>query len=135
MNLQTSKSRIHRRLRNLTFSLLALLSLALTGSCAHNSSADSVGERQAKYFGTHPNVPREIAKAIRSGRIVLGMDREQVSAALGEPLRRKISASESDLEWWLYPSVKLLQDHFRSQGAFLFKIVFRDGRVASIDAI
>jgi hypothetical protein len=49
------------------------------------------------------NIPAPIRKAIQDKRVIEGMDREQVLAAVGRPLRKERQTVDgTDLEDWMY---------------------------------
>lgn len=52
------------------------------------------------------------------------MDPEQVVVVLEQPLRRVVYGGTSPVEAWFYPGHKLHQDHHRTGGATLFRLVF-----------
>lgn len=111
------------------FSLCVMLS-----ACVDVPLRQRAAFRQQQYLSTHREVPRDIAKAIDTGHVLLGMDREQVWTVLGDPVRKTtFSASKCDV--WLYPSFRLHQDQLHSHGADSFRLVFIDGRLAIIEPI
>lgn len=83
----------------------------------------------AAYLGAHPTTERPIAKAIRDGHVIAAMDREQVVASVGPPVRRQ---QYGDYEVWLYRSSRFHQGA-SGHGATLVRVIFNRGRVASIE--
>lgn len=83
----------------------------------------------AAYLGTHPTTASSIARAIRDGHVIAAMDREQVVASVGAPIRRQ---TYGDYEVWLYRSDRFHQGA-ASHGATLVRMTFNRGRVASIE--
>lgn len=90
--------------------------------------------RQQQYLASHREVPPEIAKAIDTGHVLLGMDRDQVWTVLGDPVR-KATFSSSKVDVWLYPAVRLHQDQLHAHGVDSFRLVFMDGRLTLIEPI
>lgn len=85
------------------------------------------------YFGENRDASHVIKEAVRLGHIVPGMDRGQVTAALGEPIRKVHSSTTPDMEHWYYRLEKVHQEQFRGRGWSLVRITFRDDRVIKVD--
>jgi hypothetical protein len=79
------------------------------------------------------NAGEAMRRAIRLGHIVPGMDRGQVKAALGEPIRTIHPSKTPSLEHWLYRIDKLHQEQFRGRGWSFVRITLRDGVVIRVD--
>ena len=63
----------------------------------------SAGSRRQNYVASHPELGRDISTAILEGRIIKGMNTEDVRAAWGEPDQTTASASGQDLtKTWSY---------------------------------
>ena len=111
------------------FSLFVMLA-----ACVYVPLRQRATFRQQQYLATHREVPQDIAKAIDTGHVLLGMDRELVWTVLGDPVR-KATFSASKYEVWLYPAARLHQDQRHSHGADSFRLVFIDGRLVIIEPI
>ncbi len=107
--------------------------LVALAACVHVPRQGRASVRIAEYLENHRELPPSIADAIDRGHIVLGMDREQVVVVLGQPLDRREYGGTPPVEAWFYPGHKLHQDHHRTGGSTLFRVVFVDGRVALIE--
>jgi hypothetical protein len=82
---------------------------------------------------THRDTAASVAEAIRLGHVVPGMDREQVTAALGKPIRIVQKSNQSGKEDWLYRMEALHQEELRGRGWSFVRITFLDGRVVALD--
>jgi hypothetical protein len=130
------------RTNTLTFTALvgmagsALLTLLLLfGSTAPGRGTQSdEGSQQSlkRYFGER-NAGDAVRDAVRIGHIVPGMTREQVVAALGEPIRTTHSSRTPAMEHWLYPMERLHQEDLRGRGWSAVRITFIDGRVVRLE--
>ena len=118
-----------------SFCASAIASLAATAlaSCVHVPPRERAAFRLDEYFESHREVAPSIAQAMRNGHVVGGMDRQQVLAVLGEPMRRFRSRSPSAFEVWLYPAHKVHQGY--AHGATLCRVVFREERLLLIEPI
>jgi outer membrane protein assembly factor BamE (lipoprotein component of BamABCDE complex) len=110
-----------------------LLSLSLTVGCAEAGERATSQQRLRDYLGAHRDTTGAVAEAIRLGHVVPGMDREQVTAALGEPIRVIRSSSQGGVEHWLYRMETLHQEQLRGRGWSFVRITFLDGRVLRMD--
>lgn len=90
--------------------------------------------RKQQYFASHRELAPDTAKAIDSGHVIPGMDREQVWVVLGDPVRKSVFSS-GHVEVWLYPAVRLHQDQLHSHGTESFRLVFMDDRLVIIEPI
>ena len=115
---------------------LAMAAVAATlAGCAHIPPQDRADVRITQYLEAHRELPRGIADAIDDGHVTLGMDREQVVVVLGQPLRRRDYGGTPPVETWSYPGYRLHQDHHRTGGSTLFRVIFIDGRVALVEPL
>lgn len=113
-----------------------MISLALssaTWGCVHvPASRRSVPRREA-YLRSQRELPPRIADAIATGHVVAGMDRDQVKAVLGEPIKRTVFTRRDGVtEIWIYPAVRLHQGHMHADGT-LYRLVLADGRLVLIE--
>jgi hypothetical protein len=108
---------------------------AATGlvACVHVPPRGRAAVRLAEYFEAHAEVPPSIADAMQRGHITLGMDREQVFAVLGDPIRRTRYRGPAGPEVWLYPGYRIHQGH--DSGASLYRLVFVDSRLRFFEPI
>lgn len=110
--------------------LLALWLLA--SACVSIPRSKRAAVRLADYFATHEEVPPSVAATMNLGHVSLGMDPDQVWTVLGDPVRR---TGFGGVEVWLYQGHRFHQDHLRTQGSTLFRLVFVRGRLAVIDPL
>ena len=69
------------------------------------------------------NIPAPIKKAIEDKRVIEGMDKDQVMAAVGRPLRKeRRTVDGNDLEDWMYG---------RAPGKLTF-VTFEGNKVAKV---
>ena len=60
-------------------------------------------QRRQDFVDEHPTLSRDISTAILEGKIIKGMNRDDVRASWGEPKQITISASDSSAtELWSY---------------------------------
>ncbi len=111
----------------------AFLLLSTTVVFAGTQLPENTRQPWEAYFGENNDASQVIREAVRLGHIVPGMDRGQVTAALGEPIRKVHSSKTPDMEHWYYRVEKLHQEQFRGRGWSLVRITFRDGRVIKVD--
>ena len=113
--------------------VLLILSLTAVGcvSVPHRARADL---RRQQYLATHRGTPVDVAMAIEAGHVSPGMDRDQVLAVLGQPVR-VAEFSRSHIEIWLYPANRFHQDQLHSHGAGSFRLVFLDQRLSTIEPV
>lgn len=114
--------------------LFAIASLAV-GGCATLRRDDHSTVRYADYLERRPEMSPAVAEAMAAGHVIAGMDQAQVRVVLGRPLERRSYGGTPAVEVWLYPGHRLHQDHHRSGAATLFRLVFRDGRLAMLEPI
>jgi outer membrane protein assembly factor BamE (lipoprotein component of BamABCDE complex) len=110
-----------------------LVLLSLVG-CAHGSP-ESAATRSSRYLSAHPGTSSDIAEAIRQRKVILGMDKDQVVAAVGQPDIRSRFGGARWPEVWLYRASRLYQDILRSHGASFFRIAFADDRVSAVEPL
>lgn len=114
--------------------LLAMASIA-AGGCATLRRDDHFTVRYADYLEQRLEVSPAVAEAMAAGHVIAGMDQEQVRVVLGRPVECRSYGGTPAVEVWLYPGHRLHQDHHRSGAATLFRLVFRDGRLAMLEPI
>lgn len=100
---------------------------------ATTTAQEIPGQPWKAYFGEGKDANEVIREAVRLGHIIPGMDRGQVTTALGEPIRKIHSTKTSGLEHWLYGVETLHQEQFRGRGWSFVRITFLDGRVIMVD--
>ena len=113
---------------------LLLMFVLTAGGCASAPRFARADLRRQQYLATHREVPVDIAVAINAGHVSLGMDRDQVRAVLGEPVRIA-EFSRSHAEIWLYPASRFHQDQMHSHGAESFRLVFLGERLSTIEPV
>lgn len=109
-----------------------LLSVSLTVGPAEAGERGTSQQQLRDYLSAHRDTTEAVAEAIHLGHVVPGMDREQVTAALGEPIR-VMRSSRNGVEHWLYRMETLHQEQLRGRGWSLVRITFMDGRVLLVD--
>lgn len=111
-----------------------LIMFALTAAaCASAPHLVGAPARRQQYLASHTGIPADLAAAIDVGHVSPGMNRDQVRAVLGQPLR--ITAfSRSHAEIWMFPASRFHQDQMRSHGAASFRLVFIDDRLSMIES-
>lgn len=62
--------------------------VAVTVACVHVPPSRHASVRRNAYLAAHRELRPAIAEAIAKGHVIGGMDREQVTAVLGDPVRR-----------------------------------------------
>jgi hypothetical protein len=92
------------------------LLLGSTAPCRGAQSDESSPQSPKGYFGER-DAGDAVRDAIRIGHIVPGMTREQVVAALGEPIRKKRSSKTPGMEHWYYPMERVHQEDRPQRGA------------------
>lgn len=111
------------------------MTFTLTGAgCASMPPLTRADLRQQRYLSTHRGISAEFARAIEAGHVSRGMDRDQVTAVLGDPVR-KSAYSRSYAEIWLYPASRFHQDGMHAHGATSFRLVFLADRLSTIEPI
>ena len=108
--------------------------LATIAGCASAPRIERADVRRQLYLAAHQGISADLAAAIDSGHVLPGMDRDQVRAVLGQPIR-VTEFSRSHAEIWLFPASRLHQDKMHSHGAASFRLVFIDQRLSTIDPI
>ena len=110
------------------------LALILLAGCVRVPLWARAEFRKQQFFATHREVSSAVATAIDTGHVILGMDREEVSVVVGDPVRKSVFRSGA-VEVWLYPAVRFHQDPAHSHGADSFRLVFIDGRLRVIEPV
>ena len=113
--------------------LTALLLLSTTLPCAGTQVDENTWQSQKADRRENKDADKAIREAIRLGHIVPGMDRGQVTAALGEPIRKIHSSKTTGMEHWLYRMAKLHQEELRGRGWSFVRITFLEGRVIMLN--
>ena len=76
-----------------------------------------------------------MADAIASGHVLIGMDRAQVHAVLGDPVRTTVFHTKAGTtEVWFYPAARVHQGHMHAGGT-LYRLVFVAERLSVIEAL
>lgn len=107
----------------------------LVSACVHVPLSARASFRIDQYLSTHAELPPSILKAIRDGHVIAGMDREQVRAVLGTPLKTSVFRRDRNVEVWIYPGHRLHQDQLRGDKAWAFRLVLVDGVLTIIEPI
>lgn len=84
--------------------MLMLYGCAATSSNQSQTSVEQIdNNRRQHYVRSHPSLPEEIKQNILNGVIQIGMTKEMVMAALGEPNNVQRSGDSSGIrEVWVY---------------------------------
>ncbi len=107
----------------------------LASACVHVPSSRRAGPRREAYLRSQRELPPRIAEAIATGHVIVGMDRDQVKAVLGEPVKTTVFTTRDGVtEIWIYPAVRLHQGHMHADGT-LFRLVLTAGRLALIEPL
>lgn len=114
----------------LRVALTIILALSLP-VCAY-TTPEPRAARAARYLQAHPQTPPETAEAIQEGRVVVGMEPDQVIASVGPPERHAEFEGAGRPEVWIYPAVRFNLKQPGAHSALLLRILFLDGRVRSI---
>ena len=123
---------VHRTL--LLLSTEALLATTVLSACVRVPPSQRAVPRREAYLSRHRELPPRIAEAIATGHLVVGMDREQVVAVAGEPVRStKFNRNDQSAEILIYPGHRLHQGHLRSDGGSLFRVVLVNGTVVHLE--
>ncbi len=122
------------RSRRSVQALLVAGCVVTAGSCAPLPRQAFASARLSDYLASRPELTPEIARAIDTGHLVLGMDTRQVWVVLGDPIRRT-SFQASRIEVWLYGPGRLHQDQLHTHGNEAFRVVFREGRLILIETL
>lgn len=59
-------------------------------------------KRRRTYLVQHPNLSTELKNAILEGRVLIGMSKDQVIAAIGRPDQRQDTSTWAAREQWIY---------------------------------
>lgn len=114
--------------------VLLATSVFISG-CVHVPLSARASFRREQYLSTHPELPPTILKAIQDGHVIAGMDREQVRAVLGTPLKTSVFPRDRRVEIWIYPAHRLHQDQLRGDKAWVFRLVLVDGLLTIVEPI
>ena len=121
---------VRKRLRGIVLMMFA----STASGCATGPHLLGGADRRQQYLAAHTGIPADLASAIDVGHVSPGMNRDQVRAVLGQPLR--ITAfSRSHAEIWLFPVSRFHQDQMHSHGAVSFRLVFIGDRLTTIEPI
>lgn len=107
--------------------LISLVSLTQLSACGTApvvacDAACLVEQRRNLYIQQNPQLPEQLKAAIRSGKLLVGMSKEEVAAVLGPPDKTvDMRAKWIEREQWLYTS----------QGETAGSFVFRFGKLHS----
>lgn len=108
---------------------------AMASACVHVPPSGRQGFRVDQYLAAHRELSPSVRKAIEDGHVILGMDRDQVKAVLGAPVKTADFHREREIQIWIYPGHRLHQDQLRGDKAWLFRLVLIDGILAVIEPI
>lgn len=116
--------------------LLLIVSTVVLGTgCMHVPASRRAVPRREAYLRSQRELSPRVADAIAAGHVLIGMDRAQVQAVLGDPVRRTVFDTKgAATEVWIYPAVRLHQGHTHAGGT-LYRLVFVDGRLSVIEAL
>lgn len=114
--------------------LLVILAVVLLAACATAPAQFVPGRDAQRYVATHPEIDRNIAAAVLSGEIVVGMSAYDVRAAGGSPVAR-FPYPNASREAWLIPTAKLQLGHYRYHNTPLVRVMFERGRVIDVQRI
>jgi hypothetical protein len=120
-------------LKSLPFPAVMFAAVALS-ACASVPPSQRAAPRRDAYLRGHGELPPRIAEAIATGHLVVGMDREQVLAVAGQPVKSRTFKRDGRLtEVLIYPAFRLHQGHLRSDGGSLFRVVLVNGTVTYME--
>ena len=112
----------------------ACLSTVALGACAHVREGDHAVVRRDAYLRSQVELAPAVAKAIAEGHVIAGMNREQVTAVLGKPVKvTRFVRDERLTEVWIYPAARLHQGTLRMHDGSLFRLVITDDRLTVIE--
>ena len=115
-------------------SVLGVMVLVSAIGCASVPKQQTANDRRAAYLASSPKMSAEVAWAVETAHISIGMDRKQVEVVLGQPLSKRPFA-KSDTEVWVYSGGRLHQGQLHSHGNEAFRLVFRTGRLLLIETL
>lgn len=115
----------------LCFLMLALTTTLVASGCASLKQPTTATGRKANYVASHHELSPELAGSIEAGRLVLGMNREQVEAVIGEP-NRQTSFQTRDAEVWLYRAGRVHVNQL-PDGIEAFRLVFIKDRLVLVE--
>ena len=107
----------------------------LASACASVPPSGRQRWRVEQYLSTHGELTPSMRRAIEDGHVIVGMDREQVRAVLGVPVKTAEFHRERQIQIWIYPGYRLHQDQLRGDKAWLFRLVLIDGVLTIIEPI
>ena len=114
--------------------LLVILAVVLLAACATTPSPFVPRRDAERYVATHPELDRNIAAAVLSGEIVVGMSAYDVRAAGASPIAR-FPYPNASREAWLVPTAKLQLGHYRYHNTPLLRVMFERGHVIDVQRI
>ncbi len=111
---------------------LCFVALAFaTAGCASLPQSTPASARTASYLAAHPELTRDVSRAIENGRLLLGMNIAQVAAVIGEPDRRtRFDATGSEV--WLYRAGRAHLNQL-PDGVQAFRLAFEKNRLVLIE--
>lgn len=119
-----------------SFVAAATVWVTVTGACVHVPPSRGALARRDAYLLAHAELRPAIADAIAKGHVIGGMDREQVTAVLGEPVRKATFRRRDGLTVvWLYPAERLHQSQLQGDRATLFRLVFVNGVIVDVEPL
>ena len=115
--------------------VVVLSASILATACASVPPSGRQRWRVEQYLSTHGELTPSMRKAIEDGHVIVGMDRDQVRAVLGGPVKATEFHRERHVQIWIYPGYRLHQDQLRADKAWLFRLVLVDGVLTIIEPI
>ncbi len=114
----------------------AVVCVTAVAACVHVPPSRRAAVRRDAYLLAHAELRPAIAEAIAKGHVISGMDREQVTAVLGEPVRKTAFRRKDGIaEVWLYPAERLHQSQLHGDRATLFRRVLMTGVVVDVEPL
>lgn len=125
---------LNSRARRAVLPSVACVCAVLVAACAHVPAADYAVVRRDAYLRSQVELPSAIARAIAEGHVITGMNRQQVTAVLGKPVKvTRFVRDQRVTEVWIYPAARLHQGTLRVDDGSLFRLVITDDRLLVIE--
>lgn len=112
---------------------LVIPAVVLLAACASTPPSNPWRDAE-RYVAAHPKLDRNIAAAVLSAEIVVGMSAYDVRAAGGSPVAR-FPYPNASREAWLVPTAKLQLGHYRYHNTPLLRVMFERGHVIDVQRI
>lgn len=105
------------------FGLFISIILILLSGCYQDANV-----RRERFIRTHPDMSKEKIKAIREGRVILGMSPKEVEASWGKPDRIETKVTKyGGYRCWIYEKIE------NKGKKRIYFIYFQDNKVSGLD--